>query len=302
MSDTATLQALAALGMDELSFRALALLPLVQVAWADGTVQQAEADLIRKVAAEKLSVGDEGMRLLENWLAYPPTREYFQHGRTALAALLEGDPEGMGTKAADVLALSRKVAQAAGGLFGIGSISKSESEALGELAEALGVKGAGAVTEAPRAEDILGSPLERVTITITTSILDIAAMNGVLEPDSELGLSMRQIKHIDAKYESRLQEGGTHQRVPVTREGVTLGSAEEASIVIDADPTVAGLHARVYEADRKYYVRDLDSETGTFVNGERVRERRLLGGESIRVGKHLMFKFKMLRRVAKSLV
>ena len=46
MTDSHIRESLKALGMDRTSFRALPLLPLIQVAWADGEVQEEERNLI----------------------------------------------------------------------------------------------------------------------------------------------------------------------------------------------------------------------------------------------------------------
>ena len=162
---------------------------------------------------------------------------------------------------------------------GIGAISKSEQDAIQAIAEALNVKPDTSLDAAKKGA--LSPNFEkknRVTITFTTSALDLAPMGGVIETD------------------------GHDSKLPVTREGITVGADPSADIQIEYDAAVAGMHARIFEDNRKFYVADLDSETGTWVNGERIAERRLLGGETIRVGAEAELTFKLLRRIPKQMV
>lgn len=280
MDDAKLLVLLHQLGMDDMSHKAVALLPLVQVAWADGTVQDSERDLILKLATDKWDVGDEGRRLLGNWLRYPPSAEYFRRGREALRQLAATDGEDVDVD--DVVDLARKVAKAAGGLFGFGSVSRSESDALAEIAGALGVAGAPVAETVPEEFPETFS-VNRVTLTVSTSLLDIGANDGVLQPDPSLGAP-------------------AGHRIPLTRDGVVVGSDLDAAVIIESADGIAPHHARFFERDRKFYVQDLDTEHGTFVNGERIAERRLLGGEEVVLGGGVKFQFKLLKRVAKQLI
>jgi tellurite resistance protein len=284
MDDATAIRLLTELGMDELSHKALPLLPLVQVAWADGEIQDRERRLILDLAENKWQVGEEGLLLLKNWLRYPPTEAYQKRGREALATIAARDND-LGFDDAllgDVLDLARTVAKSAGGLFGIGAISRSEAEALHAIAEALNVQGSAYdKSEGAVLSPAFEKPRQRVTITFSTSTLDIVAQGGVLEPDPELG--------------------GSRDKVPVDRTGVSIGSDSTAEVRIQFDPSVAAMHCRVFERNRKFYVQDLESETGTYVNGERVSERRLIGGEELRVGAEALFVFKLLRRIPKQM-
>lgn len=284
MEDGTAIRLLAELGMDELSYKALPLLPLVQVAWADGEVQEAERGVILDLAAERFQVGEEGLRLLRNWLRYRPTPAYLAKGREALLAVVAREKaHGLGDDVlGDVVKLSRTVAKAAGGLFGIGAVSRVESDAIDEIAKALQL---GPATPLARAESgATAAPpapgRRRVTLTLAaTTTLDVGASAGVLEPSAALG-------------------GG---KIPVDRSGLTIGTDPTAGLQVADDPGVDPMHCRIYEENRKFYVSDLDSASGTFVDGERVSERRLLGGEVLRVGE-VELTFKMLRRIPKQML
>jgi hypothetical protein len=280
MNNAEVIRALADLGIDEQSVRVLPLLPLIQVAWADGEIQAGERTLIETLAVERFELNDEGHRVLGNWMRYPPTPSYLERGRLALLAVAQSDDSGLDADdLPDVVALAKKVARSAGGLFGIGSISRSEAEALDEIAKALKIPEGAGIDEAMKGA--LPQNFEkknRVTITFSTSALDLSPMGGVLELE------------------------GHSDKIPVDRNGLAVGSDDAADIRVEYDPSVSPMHARVFERDRKFYVADLDSESGTWVNGERIVERRLLGGETIQVGSEASFTFKLLRRIPKQMI
>lgn len=72
--------------------------------------------------------------------------------------------------------------------------------------------------------------------------------------------------------------------VPLKESGVLLGRNPECTLVID-DDYASGRHARVYQDDRTWYVEDLDSTNGTFVEGSRITEPTpLKEGTQLRIG------------------
>ena len=119
-------QALRGLGMSSDSWRALPLLPLVHVAWADGSIQDAERELIMRLADDYGLDGDGRMHL-HNWLSYPPSREVIAQGQNVLIALCSSVGPADEQLLADVVTFSHQVAKAAGGFFGIGSIAMQEA-------------------------------------------------------------------------------------------------------------------------------------------------------------------------------
>ncbi len=130
------------LGLNERSFRALALLPLVEVAWADHQIQSEEKDKIIQIARGHKLLTRSGAEVLKDWLTDRPSPETFARGRKLLVALAhhEGQvgsdmpPEALQT----VLEFCAHVAEAAGGLFGVfWTISGAEKRALREIAQAI---------------------------------------------------------------------------------------------------------------------------------------------------------------------
>lgn len=147
-----------AMGMDEESFRVVALLPLIQVAWADEAVQPKERELILKIAGEnRMLEGDEARRVLEGWLSNPPTEEYLEKGRRLLVELAHRQ-RGVGAELPAetldaVLNFCEDVAAAAGGLFGLAwKVDARERSAIKEIADALEVESSRVVGEIARGE------------------------------------------------------------------------------------------------------------------------------------------------------
>jgi hypothetical protein len=66
--------------------------------------------------------------------------------------------------------------------------------------------------------------------------------------------------------------------------GITIGRSPQMDIQID-DPFASGRHARIYERGGFFYVEDMGSTNGTFLNGERLGSEELLRAEDrIRIG------------------
>ena len=64
----------------------------------------------------------------------------------------------------------------------------------------------------------------------------------------------------------------------------TIGRSPAVEIQID-DPFASGRHARIYERGGLFYLEDMGSTNGTFLNGTAVRSQELLQAEdNIRIG------------------
>ncbi len=68
-------------------------------------------------------------------------------------------------------------------------------------------------------------------------------------------------------------------------EETLIGSAEQCQVQINAEG-ISGRHARVVLLEGRLSIEDLASETGTWVNGERVVQTSLASGDEIRIGPH----------------
>lgn len=123
------------LGVPEGGWRAVALLPLVEVAWADGRIQRAERAVI-DAAVEGLGLSAPERAAVDVWLEVRPDSVELARGRRALLELAHRDPDD--TAFDGILGRCEAVARAAGGLFGVAfAVSEEERLALRDIADAL---------------------------------------------------------------------------------------------------------------------------------------------------------------------
>jgi pSer/pThr/pTyr-binding forkhead associated (FHA) protein len=71
--------------------------------------------------------------------------------------------------------------------------------------------------------------------------------------------------------------------VPVDRSWVVIGRGRGADVVI-AEPTISRAHAAIGH-DRGFFIQDLGSTNGTWVNGSREKKAPLKDGDEIQMGK-----------------
>ncbi|MCB9685619.1 MAG: TerB family tellurite resistance protein [Alphaproteobacteria bacterium] len=119
--------------------RLVALLPLVEVAWSDGSIADEERRMILAVADKHGLLTDEDRPIVEDWLSEKPSGLFLHHTRLLIGELGNRLPEDL--DATEVVAWCWALAAAAGGLFGsrMMSVSADEKAALERVAEALGV-------------------------------------------------------------------------------------------------------------------------------------------------------------------
>ncbi|HSE95648.1 MAG TPA: hypothetical protein VLD61_07125 [Methylomirabilota bacterium] len=135
ITNAAVLDRLTKLGIRAETVAALRLVPLVEVAWADGTLDPSERNAILARAHESgIPSGSPEAALLEGWLAGPPDAAL----RSAWTQLVQGlcevlQPAEIAQMRAGLLDRARAVAGASGGLLGLGKVSAAESEAIARL-------------------------------------------------------------------------------------------------------------------------------------------------------------------------
>ena len=101
-------------------------LPAVEVAWVDGA-DEAERHALRVHVTVEGRASAEGMVLLDGWLTQRPPEEFFLAGRGAIKARLGGlDADEREDVVARIVALCEATGRAAGGYFGLGSLSSNE--------------------------------------------------------------------------------------------------------------------------------------------------------------------------------
>lgn len=75
--------------------------------------------------------------------------------------------------------------------------------------------------------------------------------------------------------------------VPLDREQFTIGRKPDNDVVID-NPAVSGHHAKLSRVQAVYFLEDLGSTNGTFVNEKKIDKRQLKDGDRVTIGKHVL--------------
>jgi hypothetical protein len=140
IQNDALLDKLIALDIHPDALATLFVIPLVEVAWADGEIHEKERDELFK-HVERAGVKNKGVnpKLVSSWLKHKPDPallEAWVHYIQALSGQLS-EAERLALKE-DVMADARAVAQAAGGFLGFGKLSEEERRMLDQLDAAFG--------------------------------------------------------------------------------------------------------------------------------------------------------------------
>lgn len=139
ITDDTVLERLAALNISSETLAALSLIPLVVVAWADGSIDDKErAGVFSRAAEAGVGKGDISHELFERWLTEPPPSSLIaawkDYIRAFAATMSHDDRRAFKT---ELLERARGIAEAAGGFLGIGKkVSKPEQNVLNELERA----------------------------------------------------------------------------------------------------------------------------------------------------------------------
>jgi len=138
ISDEEVLDRIFAIGVNAESLAAMAIAPMVLVAWADGNINDKERAAIVS-GAEKSGIKPDSMagQLLDGWLEERPDDSLLDVWTEYTLALCGQLHAGDQIKMSDqVLGRCKTVAEAAGGFLGLGSISAQEQAILSKLAAA----------------------------------------------------------------------------------------------------------------------------------------------------------------------
>ncbi len=268
MIDVELRSALHALGIDEGSRDVLALLPLVWVAWADGVIQPAEHALISTTARDRLRLSADATRVLDNWLAHPPSEAYLDRG---CAVLLELDRRAGGRADMSLPDLCRAVAEAAGSFFG--RVNAPEREALATVAVALAVDP--------------GTGWKQVSAALHSRPADMEWLD---DEHTNAGTRAPGAGPIAEGVPGLVMGSDSgEERVCVLDTGpIRVGRGRENTLHLVHDGQASRAHCEVFRFDGRTFVKDLGSLNGTLVHGERIVERELFGGEMILVGETLL--------------
>ena len=133
-------KALEKLGIPPDDFRVLKLLPLIYVAWADGTIEEEQKQRIHDFAMRNYELSPAGIAILNRWLSCRPTHEYIAEGLhdIYLLAMAEDDIEVDFSELPGLLSYAEAVGRStARALDRPEGISSKSDEALEEVAREL---------------------------------------------------------------------------------------------------------------------------------------------------------------------
>ncbi len=137
--DEVIVQHLAELGVTHDTVHMVHLVPLVEVAWADGEIQDYERLLLCKAADSAGITEGPAREAFEELLDSRPTQGYFDAALDFVRAMLSVMDEEQARQAGGNLSeLAHRIADAAGGVFGLwGRVADQEREVLKHIGEQL---------------------------------------------------------------------------------------------------------------------------------------------------------------------
>jgi hypothetical protein len=138
LTDPEMLQELEELGFTPETVALLPLVPVVQMAWAEGGVTNAERKLLTDLARSRgIEAGSAADRQLQDWLARQPDDTVFARARRLIRATLAAGHEQGDLTADDLVKYCENIASASGGILGIGKVSAEERALLASIASEL---------------------------------------------------------------------------------------------------------------------------------------------------------------------
>lgn len=132
LQDSATVDTLLRLGIQADTVLAMHLVPLVVVAWADGSLADRERQaIVSALGTTGIAAESPAGQLVQSWLTSPPEAslvEAWQTYTTELCSRLSASERA--SLRTSVLGRARAVAEAAGGFLGLGSKVSAPEEAM----------------------------------------------------------------------------------------------------------------------------------------------------------------------------
>jgi hypothetical protein len=117
----------------------LHLIPLVEVAWAEGEVTPRERELVLALAARRgISPDSQGYRQLTGWLDTCPDADFFETAYQAIRAMMaQQDPDAREATEHDLIEWATRIAEATGGILGIVPACRDERECIKSISAKL---------------------------------------------------------------------------------------------------------------------------------------------------------------------
>lgn len=80
-----------------------------------------------------------------------------------------------------------------------------------------------------------------------------------------------------------LSQGFTGQTHEMTADTTTIGRTDDNTVTIP-EGSVSSRHCEILRRGEEYYVKDLDSTNGTYINGQKINSSPLKSGQILRCG------------------
>jgi len=139
IEDSETLQQMVDADIQPETFAAVSLIPVVAVAWADGTIDEKERAAILSAAADQgLPESGPARQVLEDWLNTQPADDLLVAWQEYINAFCDTvSPESRANLQSQVMGRAESIAAATGGILGLGNkVSATEQAVLDKLAAA----------------------------------------------------------------------------------------------------------------------------------------------------------------------
>ena len=142
LDDPQLVQELQDLGFTPDTVRLLPIVPIIEVAWAEGGITKAEHELILSIARSRgIAAGSAADQQLTAWITHRPSAAVFAGARRLIRAMLDsGSAQTGDLKADDLVKYCEEIASASGGLLGIGRTSAEERTLLASIAADLNAR------------------------------------------------------------------------------------------------------------------------------------------------------------------
>jgi hypothetical protein len=141
VTDPAMLADLEEMGLTAETVSLLPLVPVVELAWAEGGITPAERQLVLSLARSRgITEGSAADVRLNSWMASRPSPEQFAKATRVMSALLDsGAPVAKDLTADQLVEYCEQIASASGGLFGLPfrAVSMEEQALLARIADDL---------------------------------------------------------------------------------------------------------------------------------------------------------------------
>jgi hypothetical protein len=140
VADQEVLEALQELGYTAMTIRLMPIVPLVQVAWAEGGVSANERKLLLEIAeARGITPDTPAYDQLIGWLEREPPQEFYDNTLRGLRILLHAIPDDLREESRrSLVEYCAQIAEVSGGILGFGKISDDERKLIARIATEIG--------------------------------------------------------------------------------------------------------------------------------------------------------------------